>query len=502
MNTKLLSRFCVASAVVLALATCSVSPPESVSLKFTIGGFAKGRGVSSVTGFSCFGLLVTGDKIRPKEEFAAAGYVPASYCSYAGLGSSFVPLQAGGTNIELVVPSLSPLLIQVVALDTTAGCPTGTVAAFLADAKTDGADAGVRGLYEVGSYRISGGLTSDKDISISNTYDSNAPLDILSCSSSTSLRVTPSGLVGIDSGGKIALQAAGGSGSYEYSVSGGGTITSDGLFTAPSGTGQTSYVTVKDAANHKIRATTAFRNFSSATTPLFWYTANSYTTVPPRNLLTTSAPDYWINQGSRASADLHPIIPVGGSTHTYVPSELNGFPALELRNKASLHISGLSGDVVDGVHSFVVAKVLSTSLGSIFCFSGSSTCTSSDSSTSLEVFPGAIATWRAQATGYTNVITSSATSVTTSYSLAETYGSLPTSGSSTIQLKLDQQTPAQGTTAGSLGFTTSSGYFLVGLENSGGSVDANIAEIIVYSAPLGAVEAASVKAYLQAKYRL
>jgi hypothetical protein len=500
-----LRRFCFVM-VPLFLTTCSGGVERKVHLRFTIGGPFQARAASPVTGFPCFGVMVTGDKIRPKDGSSDKGMVPPNFCGYPGASSGFVALAANGTHMDVLVPAASALLIQVVALDSTdATCPTSSVSEFMVDARKNGTPLAVKGLYEVGRFPVNDGLNSDQAVNIQNSYDSTAPRDLLSCSGSLSLQLKPSSYTNIESGGNVMVQAAGGRGKFTYALTGGGSITSDGLFTAPTGGSQTSLITVSDTDNSLLRATTRVKTFTPTITPYYWYTANSYTSFPAQGILDPAlTSNYWINQGSYSGFDLHVVTNTTG-VHTYLPGESNGFPAIDFATEANMHLSGANSPTLYGVHAFVVAKINAGTSGNIFCLAATgSTCDSGYTGVALfadsttNVVRGQVSI----STPPTLII--SASTISSGYQVYEVQADLPSSGGSAVTLKKNGNAMSTGATANTGSFAQSGGYLLLAQAATAGSssVNADIAEVMIFSQVLSGTDATDTRNYLRAKYRL
>jgi hypothetical protein len=476
---------CVSLLTVIFVVACTGEPRPSVRLNLQLNLESRGDSLSSM---ACFGVLVTGEDI-PSRDGLDGLRLSGDHCTYPAPSSNFVALSGPGF-LDVLVPPGRNRLVQVVGLElgTETKCPGERVGRFFERSRAN--EPGVAnygGLFEVGRALVTD-LSRGKTVTIDNAYTSASPKNLRSCVLGGGLGLSlPSNRIQKD--GFMLVQGTGGTPPYFYSLvnsnSGNSTYNAtSGVYRAGLTSGTDLLRVTDSVGSSSSRLVTVF---SPVNVPDLWFVADRFFgTSNGTNLSSSTA---WTNLGTASSS---PVLTVSAGAATYLNAGAGAgagnFPAVRLSGDAVfLGTTGLGSFAA--AHALVVMKPRSDTAGTVFCVSVSGNCDAL-SSFSLRALSGLFA----KVVDFPSFFASSTATASESYQVVEVKTDLV---SSSVEMGLGGINYSS-SRAGLVALTGS--YFALGPVDSITSNHAEIAEVIVYSRMLNALERGQWAAYFLGKY--
>jgi hypothetical protein len=472
---------CFSLVAVIFVVACTGEPRPSVRLNLELNLESRGDSLSSM---GCFGVLVTGEDI-PSKDGTDGFRLSGDHCTYPGPSSNFVALSGPGV-LDVLVPPGRNRLVQVVGLElgSETKCPSDRVGRFFERSRAN--DPGVAnygGLFEVGRALVTD-LIRGQTVTIDNAYVSASPKNLRSCLPGSGLSLSlPANRIHKD--GIMLVQGSGGALPYSYSLlsSGSGTPTynsASGVYRAGL-VGGTDILKITDSVGST--SSRVVNVFSPTNVPDLWFVADRFFGNPNATNLPSSTA--WTNLGTALSV---PTLSVSAGAATYFPAGTGSLPAIRFSGDANfLGTTGLGS--LTAAHAFVVMKPQTDTQGNVLCISGSGNCDTS-SSFSIRALNGIFA----KVVDYPNFFATSTVTASSGYQVIEAKADLL---SSSLEMRLGGNTYS--TSRSGLAILTGS-YFSIGSLDSATLNHAEIAEVIVYTRMLNALELTQWGAYFLGKY--
>jgi hypothetical protein len=460
--------------------------------------FKKKPRTLTTASLTCLAVNVVGDGIPSSDPTVETKNLDDSlaggFCTYPGITTQLIPMETGGA-FDLKIPAGRSRLIQVFGIESATGCPVGqNLADLMVKLRSPaGISSDYGGFYEVGRAVVD--LYKSTAVNIPNTFDGDHPKDYTTCPGTGRTFTKGKVASAIHVNGQIKLAVSGGAGSPTFQVvSGGGTISSAGIFS--SSTEGKSVLRATDAlgrsVEHEISVFDANAVRLGPGLTEGWFIADSFRANGDNYQLVLG--DTWPNR----TENTH-ILDLAWMQNTITYRETdgpNGMPTVDLSSGYFKSINMIVGSTTS-MNIYVVAKRALSTTGYFFCMTNGVNCTAV--ANRYAFFKSNGSTHNAGLrVGSTETGMSSAISDEGKFALHELIWNDTTNLDFRVGSTTDNASAANLTSS----FFSTSGNFLLGDGGTAAGLDGSVSEILIFAPSLSATERDKVLSYIDGKYNL